>query len=298
MGLFSPYQPIIDLCQPLLELRNDKVQFYHASVKEFLTMAPSNGISNPATHISPSESHSMLATLCIRRLLERQYESIDTIGRYLHRNWNTKRVVHAKGDLNLNPGIPLEYAAKYWVLHLTALDAPDQAILGQTEQFLHRLNFAFWVEYVLSTFVNDLAQITSAKTRLEDWLRQLPDEKEKQIQLDDFFITVYKDLVDGFRLTRKDDAEREYLALMRLGRYYIDIGHTDKGIALREEVFEGLERLLGARHPLVLQAKNDLILSYMNVGRFRDARKSYKWLVRVQLERFWDQMIRFYTRRW
>jgi len=91
------------------------------------------------------------------------------------------------------------------------------------------------------------------------------------LAVDDYFVAPYSGLRATYRDSAGQDRELEWLALLRVGRFYVDCGDTLKATPIRREVSDGLTNTLGAQHPLTLVARTDLGLGLTSEGRYKEA---------------------------
>ena len=236
--------------------------------------------TDPTLQKLSSGSHLDLAKMSLVTLRRPENGSPRRIGQLLHRSLGEKG--SPDGEI-AEPGTSFEYAAKNWTFHLTAVPDPPDEILRAADDFIHELNFAFWVEYLLYP-LDDLAQITTVKAKLKEWLALLPQKKREIIRIEKYFISAYRSLANKYKERHQDDEILPFLASMRLGAYYVDSGMTDNAIPLREQAFDGLKEKLGETNPLVLTAKRDVTLSYVYLGEFRKASESYQWILHAEKE--------------
>ncbi|KAJ6447172.1 lipase 2 [Purpureocillium lavendulum] len=240
--------------------------FSHGTVKDFL-LSTEGTMQSEGITIRRDEPDSVLAEQCLRCLLKSQYAELDRIGRRLRTN------VGLGGSTEDPDSSFFDYAARHWHIHLSAIQKPDDELVALAGTFLRSLQFSYWAEYSY-TDNGDFQAIRSAEIRLRGWAKGLPPATQGLLHLDAYFEATYRHLSEEYSKTDCDKV-LQWLALMRLGFYYFDVGRiTDMG-QVRAQVAEGLIHLLGPRHPLTLQARSDAAYAPLFGGEVRKAHQLY-----------------------
>ncbi|KAH6675716.1 ankyrin repeat-containing domain protein, partial [Halenospora varia] len=153
-----------DICRPLIRIADGKVYLFHDSLREYLvsrsesiTFFPKLGfrLESWAQSFSPTQSHRILAEICVQYLL------LDDFGRM--------SPVEEDELEELYEDYPfLEYAAKYWILHVRFAKPNDRIKIGK--QALQHLidprytRFRLW--YTARRFVTDFCDVSRRPTAL------------------------------------------------------------------------------------------------------------------------------------
>ena len=288
LGKFDSEKFVLKIGRPLIEVNDKKVTFMHMSVRDWLSDKSRVPIEEPSQtlFIRPVDSHMRLVKQCLICLLDPQYDSPGRIGQLIHNNFGTSKkdlsVQDARPQQN---GISFDYASKYWDFHLTAISDPELDVLDLAQKFLHQFQFAYWVEYTLFSRKHDFSKIRNAYVNLQTWHSQLPDEKKSLIKVDAYFSDPYKRLSDAYGETRSEDQLLQWLTLLRLARYFWDIGMAEKAIPLLDEVVKGLREQLGSQAPLTLKARREKALMYLEQNRPQEANSEFVDIVKIQKDR-------------
>lgn len=285
LGRFNdPKEVIAQIGRPLLSIAGERVSFVHCSVKEYLTdqnRCPQTG-RGLLVFAKSVQSHSRLAEECLKCLHEPEYGLKGRIGQIIHRNFGSGTLVEEDMVQSSSQGISYEYAWKYWGFHLTKISDPEAKLLNLLQTFLHELQFAYWSEYSLYRLDGNFSKIGVMAFDLRKWHRQLPEGKKPLTKIDDYFDAPYRRLVRAFEKSEDEDRELPYLALMRLGSYFINLGMGDKAIPVLDMVAKGLDDLLGSTHPLTLRSKTDRAVLYLQKGKFIEANRDFAEIARIE----------------
>jgi len=285
---------ILRLGAPLLELNTDgRVTMMHNSVKNYVTRHDQPlDQQGPAISVPSEASHACLARACIMCLLAPEFGQRGRIGRYLHLNLSKVMASSTADETEPSDGITFEYAWEFWDIHLTAVLDPHKELLELLMKFLYAFQFVFWSEF--ASWRLDFTRIRLAEVRLQKWHRALPEAKKPFVNLDGYFVTVYRSISKVFEEYREEDKELPCFSLIQLGTYLITAGRGDEAIPVLEKVTEGLTALYGNRHPLTLRARTDRADLYLQKGRFGDASREYAEIVKVQRELGMEDDIQLY----
>ncbi|KAI1170940.1 hypothetical protein F4777DRAFT_591564 [Nemania sp. FL0916] len=208
--------------------------------------------------ISFFDSHSFLAEKCLACLSNRRYADLSHIGSFLVANHDEK----ARVDYDARPPANsfYDYAYRFWDYHLIQTQNPSKSLLQQANEFLKSLQFTYWSQ----CSQRDCGQLVRV-------LGALSLEDQKLIELDKYFERPYSLLSTALE-SRKGDG------------FYFIVTRPKEATAVREEVFVGLQSLLGSRHHLTLQAKADVAYSRLYAGKMRVSRRIYAEVVDIQRE--------------
>jgi len=270
---FGPYSAdrVLDYCRPLLSVKNSRLHFIHHSAKEYLldeSRRPTAEDDGYFVSVSPEESHEKLAWQCLQCLTDSQYASPLLIGQYLHRNFEMAKSLSAIP--RPSKGVSFEYSAKNFDCHLIAISNPSDDLLVLLNQFLHGLQFAYWCEWSRMDTGN-MSRALGVFLALRSWLATLPEDKQQLVTLTDYFTEPYSTLRAIYQDSEGQDRELQWLALMRIGRFYVDSGETTKATPIRRQVSDGISRVLGTLHPLTLVARTDWCLGLTFEERYEEA---------------------------
>ncbi|KAK4158984.1 hypothetical protein QBC43DRAFT_294481 [Cladorrhinum sp. PSN259] len=287
LGGYDAKEWVMRYCQPLVSVEGHRVRLIHSSVAEFLTAEsrrPPPGGSIVGTRpvwFTLGDAHTKLALECLNTLLAQKYSSAGRIGQLLHHNFE-QSVKKRDGSLHFEnldeSGISLDYAAQNWDFHLLASKEPPALLLSLTNQFLHSFNFVFWAEWSVNRRSGSISRASAVRAALMNWK---PSKGADIVIISDYFVAPYQTLSSYYRDDSSSDKVLQYLPLMRLGRYYVNIGMADAATPLRKQVCQGLTKVLGDKHPLTLQARSDLALSLTLDGEYEAARTELEGLVRI-----------------
>lgn len=282
-GRFDSGKIISEIGRPLVEVHGSRVTFIHKSFQEWLTdesRLPNTRLDE-TEFVQPEESHARLAEECLQCLVEPEYGSTGSIGKYMHHNFETTCVDPVPEP---SKGVSFAYAYKYWDFHLTAVSDPHSRLLKLAEMFLHLFQFVFWSEYSLYRLSNDFSKIRLAYVHLRIWFSRLSDDQKKEIRIDDYFADPYARISDVYKETETEDRTLQWLAQMQLSRWYVDVGTAEKAVPILEAVTNGLDHLLGHRHPLTLRARMDKATLLLQQKRIREANLDFAELAVIEKE--------------
>ncbi|KAK3380561.1 hypothetical protein B0T24DRAFT_197059 [Lasiosphaeria ovina] len=285
LGPYNVEKMVMDYCKPLVSVSKGRVRLYHPSTREFLTDQSRQPFTNGTdTVLFPAaESHRSLALQCLRCLLDPEYASKGRIGQLLHRNFG--KALQADSAPDPAAGLSWGYAARHWDFHLVAVDDPDDELLRAAGSFLHQPQFAYWSEWSFDCAGSASRAFVAGRT-LQTWAAGLSAEKQALLGLDGYFSQPYTALSESYRDAGAEDKVLQWLALMRLGRYYVDKGANDDAAKIRMLVRDGLIAVLGTNHPLSLQARTDFTLSLTFDGRYEEAYAEFKTIVAIEDENY------------
>ncbi|KAK3385126.1 hypothetical protein B0H63DRAFT_449209 [Podospora didyma] len=282
IGHYNVEKTLMDRCKPLLFVSEARLHFIHASAKEYLTDQSRLRFvtgEEGAILFRASDSHRSLAWECLSCLLDPEYAEKGRIGYFIHRSFGK----FLQEELIPEPsrGLSFRYAARHWDFHLTAIEDPDAELLETTRQFIDSFQFAFWSEWSIERTGNT-SRVFDVWRALRTWTASLPKDKQALICLDDYFVGPYLALSEAYRDAEAEDKVLQWLALMRVGRYYVDKGETEKAMPIRREVKDGLIAVLGTSHPLTLRARTDYGLSQTFEGNYQEAYDEFKAIVEIE----------------
>ncbi|KAK4160525.1 hypothetical protein QBC43DRAFT_303780 [Cladorrhinum sp. PSN259] len=288
LGDYNSYTWISQYCDPIITLEDGRVQFIHSSVAEFLTdaartpaeLGSRNGDSLHTVRFHPQDAHTELGLQCLQALLDPEYASKGRIGQLLHHNfWEA---VEVKPHPKPQRGVSFEYAAQYWDFHLTAISDPPDSLVSLANDFLHVPNFVFWAEWSVHKLQGSISRSSTVLSSLKLWSGALLPEKSSLLELTDYFTSPYQALASSYRDSSDSDKVLQYLPLMRLGRFYVDIGCTHLATPLRREAASGLTEVLGTEHPLTLLSRTDLAYTLILEESYSEANEEFSAIVRVE----------------
>lgn len=131
--------------------------------------------------------------------------------------------------------------------------------------FLTSRQFVFWSEYV-TDLKRDAVPVAGAERQLIAWHDTLDsDRRDKLYPLKCYFVVPYRAVASAY-MEAGVDRILGWLALMRLGNFYMTRGNKTDANEVRERVANGLREILGERHPLVLKAEDDVAWQHMWAG--------------------------------
>ncbi|KAI0541773.1 hypothetical protein GGR58DRAFT_454931 [Xylaria digitata] len=269
---------ISSLCKPLASTYGGFFHLSHPSVWEFFEFY--DKANDSSLGISFSESHDLLAEKCLSCLLNERYADPNRIKSYLVANNDEKACVNLDAR-------PLEdsfydYAYRFWDYHLVRAKAPNKHLLQQANRFLLSLQFAYWSEFSRQE-CGQLVRVTVAFCSLTSWHKGLSIVDQSFIELDKYFERAYSLLSTAFE-SRKMDKVLPWLACMTIGEFYFIAVIPKKATIVREQVLDGLRRLLGPRHHLTLRAKSDVAYVRFYSGKMRVSRRMYNEVIEIQQE--------------
>lgn len=285
---------ICELCLPFVAVQENAVSFIHSSFREFLSChVKDSARPRENLRLSAEESDKDLARRCLIVLSLDRYRSTARIAGLLYRNLH--RLSQSCLQEGLDPDISeidqlYEYAARNWISHLTAIADPEDDILRLADTFINSTCFAHWCEYIMRD--DDQLRIPFVgKAKLSQWRSNLPDRSKCLVGLEDYFEGPYTTLSHQYRGEGRDK-EPEWLALYRLGKYYL-LSNAEKAYPIFKSVLEGLRQLLGEDNPLTLRVKGDWAVVLFKRGKMSEARETFMEIWRVQQERFPDSLDAF-----
>ncbi|RTE73792.1 hypothetical protein BHE90_011776 [Fusarium euwallaceae] len=275
------------LCQPLISTRGGLFQLSHPSVREYFESC--NQIPGTSLNFSFSDSHALLATKCLSALLDQAYANLESVTNYLKAASDRTHPV----DVHMRPNDSgfYSYASRYWHYHLTQVKSPQAGLVQQTNEFLHSLNFIFWIHYCDLVFGRRMG-VVGALERIKSWCGQLPTDDQRNIQIDDCYTSSYHILITSLR-SSNSDLLSQLLAQLNLCNHSLNLGLFEKDSAIRERVVSQLRDLLGQRHPIVLRARAGIAYSRLLEGKMRAAHRMYSELADVQRELVGEDDVRF-----
>lgn len=248
----------------------------HASVRDFFLEDFGNE-KGPASIFLKDDPESFMARRCLECLLEEKYGRPSRIARRLRSSFKMK--FSDKNDED-----PFyRYAAENWDMHLTQIRHPKRDLLKLVGEFLSVLQFSYWAEYSYKDS-RDFQAIRITQTRLVEWSKKLTKDERDLIKLDGYYEVPYKNLNHAYEETVDDDKTLPWMALMRLGFYYFDVGRIDDMERVQTHVAESLCELLGKQDPLTLQARSEAAYAQLHKGNVSEARNTYKSIATDQRE--------------
>ncbi|KAK1765430.1 hypothetical protein QBC33DRAFT_516753 [Phialemonium atrogriseum] len=266
----------VNLCLPLLEVRDNRIIFTHSSAREHLLSPPP---SRKSLRLSLDESNLSQALKCLNWLLQVEYGSPERIKSLVRSNNDLGEADSTMAVVRLSGGCFLDYAARYWFLHVVALPKPPRDLVELVGNFLGARQFVFWGEYVTERG-NSKELILVAEREIRKWLRRLPADLGDAIKLEDYVMKPYEEMSEVFSETDGDKLF-EWLILMALGDYFYEKGDK-RAFALRKQVAAGLVELRGREDRLSLRAQSQEAAVYLWQGEMRGARDRFVELSKIQ----------------
>ncbi|KAM0817843.1 putative NACHT domain-containing protein [Seiridium cardinale] len=281
---------ILELCSPLIEIREGRVVFCHPSVKEYLLSERlSDNIELDSLQLSEAEASSHLARRQLELLDDLQYSSASRIGRLIRFNIGEPVDSSTASDPDTSaedPGITYDFAAKSWFKSIARVPDPGIKLLNLVNKFLLDPQFVYWAEYIKRETTIDSGSskprpetlengvIIQAHTELGVWIEQLPPQLRMLVDFDQYCTTAYQHVSKMFA-AEDTDKELEWLALRQLSNYLFAIAKGSLTYEIRQQVREGLVNLLGSEHPLALKARLDAAYICFAVNEMRMALNLY-----------------------
>lgn len=265
----------VNLCLPLLEVRDNRIIFTHSSAREHLLSPPFRN----SLRLSLDESNLSQALKCLNWLLQVEYESPERIKSLVKSNNDLGEADSAMAVVRLDGGCFLDYAARWWFLHVVALPNPPRDLVDLVGNFLGARQFVFWGEYVTERG-NNKELILVAEREIRKWLRGLPADLGDAIKLEDYVMKPYEEMSEVFSETDGDKLF-QWLILMALGDYFYEKGDK-RAFALRKQVAAGLVELRGREDRLSLKAQSQEAAVYLWQGEMRGARDRFVELSKIQ----------------
>ncbi|KAK9423671.1 putative NACHT domain-containing protein [Seiridium unicorne] len=297
---------ILELCSPLVEIREGRVVFCHPSVKEYLLSERMSGnIELDSLRLSEAEANSHLARRQLELLDDLQYSSPSRIGRLIRFNIGESVDSSTASDPDTSaedPGITYDFAAKSWFKSIARVPDPGIRLLNLVNKFLLDPQFVYWAEYIKRATTIDIGSskprpetlengiIIQAHTELGVWIEQLPPQLGMLVDFDQYCITAYQHVSKTFA-AEDTDKVLEWLALRQLSNYLFAIAKGSLTYEIRQQVREGLVNLLGSEHPLALRARLDAAYICFTVNEMRLALNLYKELYESQCRRLGSDSI-------
>ncbi|KAF4123017.1 Tetratricopeptide (TPR) repeat [Geosmithia morbida] len=269
--LQEPAATINECCWPLIDLRDGKVRFIHASVPEFLTSGHRGDASiekDVAKGLIPApmnhdEIHFSLSRICLSELTRRLYSEPRLIYSVLEHNILTadSTAPHTEPSFIHELGGFYDYAASSWHHHLL--------------QQRNGTPFMLWAEYVYyRRGISDLTPIIMIRAKIQEWTNASslsPDHLGRRM-LDNFLLASYKAALDPSFV-----AEGSLLPLSHLVHYrialFLNITGTDTGklYAIRRSLVSQVQPFLGAGHAFVRRCVVDWAMEEINNMHFDEA---------------------------
>ncbi|KAG9779758.1 hypothetical protein KCU88_g3953, partial [Aureobasidium melanogenum] len=272
----DPFEAIQQLCWPLVRVANGHVEMVHMSVKDFLTRsAPKNA----SLKISLSEGNEYLAKKTLAKLNEIQYREPTLLARFIRKHAHPDGYGAEELDIERGPhtDVLYKYACQHWQMHICQVDEPGDFIVRHLGNFMTSNQFVCWAEvfYALNS-ADDMSILMRPQSALRSWVTLLPPRLRSQIPLQQFCVGPYHKVAESFRTF--DDKLLPYLALKRLGEFCNLSGRVDESYGTRHTVAAGLTEMLGANHPLTLQARSVAAIEAYAQG---DHKNSYDLLLDI-----------------
>ena len=283
--LLDPAVDILDLCWPLVTVRDEHAELMHQSVRDFLTKRNSLIPKCSGSRCPIPICHKYMALKCFFELLQARKGSIANIKTLLETNCE---LIRDADKTNAHAQISVsgfyEYACKYWSIHLLSSDL-DLRLLIHARIFLKTTHFIAWAE---SIYYNQQAgPILELKSRIECWIQSLPNAYWKFLGRRDFlqpFSTMLNSVEQG-----ETDQYLVLLLLYRLGRY-ANLGIGDpRDICSRCK--EKALIVFGPNHRLTLRAIAELAFEKANDHEFEVAERELANAHLTQLELLGDQVM-------
>jgi tetratricopeptide (TPR) repeat protein len=278
---------ILRLCKPLVSTRGGLFQLSHQSVLEYFESYQRT--SETYLGFSFSDSHAVLATRCLSCLLRKDYASLELAATSLRASFEEiDRFQDRTGPASCGF---YNYASRYWHYHLTRVKLPQANIIRQIDEFLHSINFVFWIHYCDSQFGRRMG-VVGPLERVKSWHAQLSTNTLSKIQIDDCYTSSYHKLISAFAL-KKTGSVCQLLAQMSLYDHHLGLGLFQEDSTNRDRVVSQLDNLLGSKNPIVLRAKASIAYTRLLQGRMRAARRMYSELTDCQRELVGKDDVRF-----
>lgn len=278
---------IFRLCKPLVSTRGGLFQLSHPSVLEYFESY--QRASETYLGFSFSDSHAVLAERCLSCLLRKDYASLELAATSLRASFEeTDRFEGHTGPANCGF---YNYASRYWHYHLTRVELPEAAIIRQMDEFLHSINFVFWIHYCDSQFGRRMG-VVGPLERVKSWRAQISTKALSSVRIDDCYTSSYQKLIAALA-SSKISSVCLLLAQMSLYDHYLDLGLFQEDSTNRDRVVSQLDDLLGPRSPIMLRVKASIAYTRLLQGRMRAARRIYAELAESQRELVGKDDVRF-----
>ncbi|KAM3547906.1 hypothetical protein MY1884_009393 [Beauveria asiatica] len=264
------------LCKHFISIRSGILQWSHPSVLEFFELYHSK--EDSSLGIEFSESHELLATLCLSSLTDERCSSLESIGKFLEAGQGERGPITPAEQPPERPFY--NYSSRFWGFHLTRVEMPSNSLLEKVRNFLHSPQFVFWAEYSRVN-VGQFVNVLGAHLRLTSWLQQLNEQQRCVLDIDSYAEIPYEKVSQAYADTDHDGL-LPWLARTRLGDIYAIMGIGAKERSVRELVYDRLREKLCPEDPVFLQAKAGLAETRLDDGRMRAARIMYGQVTRLQ----------------
>ncbi|KAF7505120.1 hypothetical protein GJ744_001260 [Endocarpon pusillum] len=275
--LFSnPTGEVLRLCEPLVTIVKDQVQFVHTSVKDFLLKSV----------VAREDSEAFLARKCLTKLSQSQYRLGSYPARLLRMNLLDGVALEVGLEPTTKESILYNYACLHWQDHITKLLNPSDELLAMLSRFLLGNEFVTWSETLFQIkSMSGIGSQIKVRSDVWEWFGRLPDETKKKIPFKSFFVRAHESL--SHELMREgEDIILPYLPLIRLGQYFNVGAGTNadfqKAYQYKMTVAEGFEAALGTRNPLTLRAKTEFFKEFFFQKRFDEAERGFEEVARIQ----------------
>ncbi|KAM3558971.1 hypothetical protein ARSEF4850_004358 [Beauveria asiatica] len=118
------------LCKHFISIRSGILQWSHPSVLEFFELYHSK--EDSSLGIEFSESHELLATLCLSSLTDERCSSLESIGKFLEAGQGERGPITPAEQPPERPFY--NYSSRFWGFHLTRVEMPSNSLLEKVSQ--------------------------------------------------------------------------------------------------------------------------------------------------------------------
>ncbi|KAI9721615.1 MAG: hypothetical protein M1828_005105 [Chrysothrix sp. TS-e1954] len=262
-----------DVCGALIKISEPSgdrgecvVSFVHLTVKEYLLASDDSRSSPPPSsvakfHVAKSEANQHLASICIT------YLSLDDFKDKSKRNTTQQAPIGSSGGF-------LDYAAMFWVRHLTQSGSPTIDLLRRLHLFLKSDQLLTYIER--SVAVNNagfsMSNLLVSQRLLNEWIGHC-DPQDPRLAL----------VADCFRLRLEESVRRSgedlgaehpetVEAKFQLAELLHYRGQWARSAALHREVLDIREQMLGKQDRTTLSSMFQLASVLTRLGKHDESR--------------------------
>ncbi|KAK5082747.1 hypothetical protein LTR05_006627 [Lithohypha guttulata] len=268
-----------ELCGSFVTIASShRVTFFHATAKDFFVKR---------FWAAGDEANLYLARKCLYVLSQPSYRHPDTAAKLLRQHLMPRELKSAKLDDD-SPSPAYRYAALYFYRHVTTLSSPPSDLMSRLGRFLQGTEFVTWSEFTFEFKPqNGFGTQIDAQSSLSKWSATLPPADQRDIQMDQYFVTAHI-LLSSILGDDSNNGVLQYLPRMRLGDFLNAAGQSMKDLEdaykQKQIVFNGLSALLPEKDPFLLQAKASLLQEYFWQKRYSEALHKLRRLYELQKE--------------
>jgi len=234
-----------ELCGPMLKITGDgTVQIVHMSVKDMLhghSLATGVATGVPLVDhkyllsITPEAEHTRIASCCITYLAFEKFGE-DSFEDQLSLPGKNLSLITQEHAL-------LEYAASYWIQHLTKSKIDGVQCLDRTLQFLQSKFCSIWIQ-LITAFTQRHEKNFSIhilmRSKLKNWVRENggPDDDKSAQILDNYLFQAVDSIVKKFEIRLGVGSVQTLKALHRLGCLYDHEDRIEEAILTQQKVVD------------------------------------------------------------